>query len=88
MPVVVRFADGSETRDFFDGAAPSATLVYSTKAPAIGAAVDPDLMLLLDVNRENNTIVRDAPASRLGVRLALHWMTWLQNAMLSYTALL
>jgi hypothetical protein len=32
--------------------------------------------------------VRDAPSSPLGVRLALNWMAWLQNAMLSYTALL
>lgn len=88
MPVLVRFADGTEARDFFDGAASSATLVYSTTSPSIGAVIDPDLMLLLDVNRENNTIVREPPTSRLGVRLALHWMTWLQNAMLSYTALL
>jgi hypothetical protein len=30
----------------------------------------------------------DAPRSKLGVRLALHWLGWLQNAMLSYTAVL
>ena len=28
MPVLVRFADGTELRDWFDGAAPSSTLVY------------------------------------------------------------
>lgn len=28
----------------------------------------------------------DSPRSRLGVRLALHWLAWLQNAILSYTA--
>ena len=88
MPVLVRFADGTETRDYFDGAASSTTLVYSAKAPAVRASIDPDVMLLLDTNRENNAIVRDAPRSLLGVRLALHWMTWLQNTMLSYTALL
>jgi len=88
MPLLVRFADGTQARDYFDGAAPSSTLVYTTKAAAVGASIDPDVMLLLDVNRENNSIVRDAPASPLAVRLALHWMTWLQNAMLSYTALL
>lgn len=88
MPLLVRFADGTEFRDYFDGAAPSATLVYSAKTAAVGAWIDPDLMLLLDRNRENNAIVRDPPMSRLGLRLALHWMTWLQNAMLSYTAVL
>jgi hypothetical protein len=87
MPLLVRFADGSEARDYFDGAAPSTTLVYSAKSVAIAATVDPDTMLLLDDDRDNNTIVRDAPVSPLGIRLALHWMAWLQNAMLSYTAL-
>jgi hypothetical protein len=88
MPIEVRFADGTVVRDFFDGAAPSATLLYSAKSAAVSATVDPDEMLLLDVDRANNTIVRDAPSSPLGVRLALNWMAWLQNAMLSYTALL
>jgi hypothetical protein len=88
MPVVVRFADGSEVRDFFDGSAPSATLIYSARTAAVSAAIDPGVMLLLDVDRENNAIVHDAGTAPLGVRLALHWMTWLQNAMLSYTALL
>jgi len=87
MPMMVRFADGSEFRDLFDGAAPSATMVYSAKSAAVSAIVDPDAMLLLDVNRDNNAIVRDAPTSKLGIRLAMHWLAWLQNAMLSYTAL-
>lgn len=87
MPLMVRFADGTEFRDVFDGAAPSVTMVYSAKTPAVAAFVDPDAILLLDVNRENNALVRDAPVSKLGVRLALHWLSWLQNAMLSYTAL-
>lgn len=88
MRLLVRFADGKEARDYFDGAAASTTLVYSSGAAAIAAAVDPDAMLLLDVNRDNNAIVHGAPTSRLGVRLALNWMAWLQNAMLSYTALI
>ena len=88
IPLVIRFQDGSELRDYFDGAAPSLTLVYSARTPAIAAAIDPDTMLLLDGNRRNNAIVRDAPMSPVGIRLALHWMSWLQNAMLSYTALL
>jgi hypothetical protein len=88
MPIRVRFADGTEARDYFDGAAPAATLVYSAKAAAVSAAVDPVVLLLLDVTRENTAFVRAAKIAPLGVRLALHWMTWLQNAMLSYTALL
>jgi hypothetical protein len=88
MRLLVRFGDGREVRDHFDGAAASTTMVYSTGAAAIAAAVDPDAMLLLDIDRDNNAIVHGAPTSRLGVRLALNWMAWLQNTMLSYTALL
>jgi hypothetical protein len=87
MPMRIRFADGTEFRDFFDGAAPSTSLVYSAKTAATSAAIDPDVMLLLDVDRENNAIVRDAPTSPLGIRLALNWIAWLQNTMLSYTAI-
>jgi len=87
MPLLVRFADGSEVRDYFDGAAGTVSRVYSAKTAAIAAAVDPDRMLLLDDDRDNNTIVRDTSVSPLGIRLAFHWMAWLQSAMLSYTAL-
>jgi len=88
MTMRVRFADGTELRDAFDGAAPSVSRVYTAKTAAVSATVDPDVVLLLDVNRENNTIIRNAPTSRLGIRLALNWMTWLQQAMLTYTAIL
>ena len=87
VPLRVRFTDGTELRDVFDGAAPSVSLVYSAPSAAVSATVDPDAMLLVDVNRENNAITRDTRVMPLGVRLALHWMAWLQNAMLSYTAL-
>lgn len=82
-PLEIRFADGAIFRDAFDASAP---LIYTSKAPAVAASIDPDAMLLVDRTRENNSIVRDAPTSPLGVRLALHWLAWLQNAMLSYTA--
>jgi hypothetical protein len=87
MPLRVRFADGTEVRDFFDGAAQSTALVYTAKSAAVSATIDPDVILLLDLNRANNAIVRDAGTVPLGIRLALNWMAWLQNAMLSYTAL-
>jgi hypothetical protein len=87
MPVLVRFADGTQIRDWFDGAASSSTLVYTAKSPIVQAAVDPELMLLLDVNRANNTFSTASPIRPLGIRLALNWMSWLQHTMLAYTAL-
>ena len=88
MPVRVRFADGREIRDAVDGASLTSTLTFTSSAPAVSAAVDPDVMLVLDDDRDNNAIVRDPVRSQLGVRLALHWLAWLQNTMLSYSALI
>ena len=87
MPILMRFADGTEMRDWFDGAQPTTSLVYTAKSPVVYAAIDPDMMLLLDVNRSNNTFARESPIRPLGVRLALHWMAWLQHTMLAYAAL-
>lgn len=87
VPVLVRFADGTELRDWFDGAVPSSTMVYTAKSPVVQVAVDPEIMLLLDVNRANNTFTTMSSTRPLGIRLALHWMSWLQHTMLAYTAL-
>lgn len=87
MPILVRFGDGTELRDWFDGAAPATTLIYTAKTAVVYAAIDPELMLLLDVNRSNNTFAATRSIRPLGVRLALHWMAWLQQAMLTYSAL-
>lgn len=87
LPVAVRFADGHEVREAIDGGAPSTTLVFTAPVPGVHAAVDPDVMLVLDVDRENNARTSESRLSKLGVRLALHWLAWLQNTMLSYSAL-
>ena len=87
MPLLVRFSDGTELREWFDGAAASSTLVYTAKSPVVYAAVDPDLVLLLDVDRTNNSFAAVPPRKPLALRLALHWMSWLQQTVLAYTAL-
>jgi hypothetical protein len=44
--------------------------------------------LVIDTNRENNTRGMINWTNRIGLRLALNWMTWLQDAMLASTAIL
>jgi hypothetical protein len=87
LPLLLRFADGSELRDWFDGAAKTTALVYTTNARVVSAAIDPEMMLLLDADRANNTFTTAVSFHPLGVRLALHWMSWLQQMMLTYSAL-
>jgi hypothetical protein len=52
------------------------------------ASVDPYAVLVFDANRENNTRVLQPRVNRIGIRIALNWMVWLQDALLAYTALL
>ena len=87
LPLLLQFADGSEARGWFDGSAKSTTLVYTTNARVVSAAIDPEMMLLLDADRANNTFTTAMSFRPLGVRLALHWMSWLQQMMLTYSAL-
>jgi hypothetical protein len=87
MPVLVRFADGSERRDWFEGRAERTTLVYTTNSRLVLAAIDPEVMLLLDRDRANNTFTTATALRPLGVRLALHWVSWLQQMMLTYSAI-
>jgi hypothetical protein len=88
LPVRAQFADGRQMRDRIDGAVQSATLTYTAPVAVVRATVDPDVMLVLDDDRDNHTVGQDTGRSKLGVRLALHWLAWLQNTMLTYTALL
>lgn len=87
LPILVRFADGAEIGDYWDGRAETQTLSYESRAPAISATVDPDLTLLLDADRRNNSRTLQTTANPIGIRLVLHWVAWLQDLMLSSTSL-
>jgi hypothetical protein len=85
--VLTRFADGSQARERWDGAAEEASVTYTSTSPAVAAAVDAQAVFLLDANRTNNSRVLQPPLSTLVARHALNWLTWLENVALTYTAL-
>jgi hypothetical protein len=88
IPLVVRFDDGAEVTERLNSREVEQAFVYRAPAPAVLASVDPDAVLVFDANRENNTRVLQPRINRIGVRIALNWMVWLQDAVLAYTALL
>jgi hypothetical protein len=88
LPVVIRFADGSEVSEWIDGRDREWRFEYTSAAPATLASVDPNAILLLDADRTNNTRTVNAPRHEAGMRLALNWLSWLQDAMLSCTAVI
>lgn len=87
LPVLVRFDDGEEIVDYWDGRAETQVLSYESRVRATSATIDPDLTLLLDADRRNNSRTLRAAVNPMGMRLVLHWVAWLQDLMLSSTSL-
>lgn len=88
LPVLIQFDDDTEITEWIDGRDEQQVFEYRGPSPAVLASVDPDAMLLLDEDRTNNTRTIRPRYSRLGVRLAMSWVIWLQDAMLACTGVL
>ncbi len=88
LTLETRFADGTFMRERWDASQQRSSVEYSSPAPAVSAAIDPDVILLLDEARANNALrLERLPASELAIRLACGWAIWLQNVMLAYSGL-
>lgn len=85
--IVVRFADGTEVRAGADGRDPQTQIAIDSQSQAVVVAVDPDHVVLIDENRSNNVWSAAAPRNRLALRLVANWILWLQNVMLTSTAI-
>lgn len=87
VPVVTAFADGTRVRESWPPGSADFEVSYSSSTPAVSASVDPDAVVLVDSDRSNNTFAVSTPFSRLAVRATLNWLIWLQDLVLTCTAL-
>jgi len=71
----------------WDGRDPWKALRYVRGAPVATVEVDPDRVLLLDLNVTNNTWTATPRAAEAANRWALRWLTWFQNVLLTYAFL-
>ena len=86
--VQTTFADGETVRDAWDGRGGAKMFEYRSRSRAVSAEVDPDRVVLLDLNRANNGATLDpGPARTAASRWAARWMIWLEDALLTYVAL-
>ena len=83
LEVLVRFADGSEIRERWDGRAASVQYDYESRSPAVSAEIDPDRVLWLDRNPANNQRML-TDTSRGAMAWAARWSVWLQDRLLDY----
>jgi hypothetical protein len=86
FPVAVRvaFEDGGAVVEDWDGQAEWRAFRYRRASRIATVAIDPDRVLLLDVNTTNNTWTARPRAAEAASRWSLRWLVWLQHALLTY----
>ena len=57
---------------------------YERPSQALSVQVDPERVLLLDVNYTNNSATLDPRADEASLKWSLKWLAWLQDLMLTY----
>ena len=78
VEIVVRFENGEEVRETWDGRAPWKRFTYEKSARADRALIDPAGVYAMDLDRNNNSLTRDPHDSAIAP-LVLHWLFWVQN---------
>jgi hypothetical protein len=85
--LMVAFADGTTIVETWDGRSETKKLMYESSAPAVLAQVDPDRVLVLDARQTNNSRRVHGTAAVAANRWSAHWMSWLEDLLLSYATL-
>lgn len=84
VDVLVRFEDGSTAREQWDGRDRWKLFVFDRPSAAISAEVDSGHVLLLDVNRTNNSRAVTPFAEKASRQWAGRWWLWLQDLVVTY----
>jgi len=87
VDVVVAFRNGERVTEHWDGKDRWKLYTYDRPVQALDARVDPDRVLLLDVDYTNNSKTLEPKGSGAATKWSLKWMVWLQDCLLSWAAL-
>ena len=87
LTILTTFTDGDRIVDTWDGRDRRKTFTYRSAARATAAEIDPEMRLLLDLNRTNNSIVLETRTATAASRWSMRWLLWLQQVLLTYGAL-
>jgi hypothetical protein len=79
VDVLVTFKDGKTAREKWDGRDRWKAFSYEQAEPVVSAVVDPDRVLLLDINRTNNSCATSPRSAEAARKWMLKWMVWLQD---------
>ncbi len=84
VDVAVMFTDGTTVTETWNGRDRWKLYTYDRPQQATSAVVDPKRVLLLDVNRTNNSWTTEANGSRAATKWATRWMVWFEDHLLSW----
>jgi hypothetical protein len=84
VEVVTTFRDGQRVSERWDGRDRRVIYTYQRPSEALTAHVDPERVLLLDVNYTNNSATLRPRAREAGLKWGLKWLVWLQELLLTY----
>ena len=87
VEIAVRFADGDERVDEWDGRAVQRLFEYDSTSPAESAAVDPRHVIVLDVDRTNNTRTLTPKSGHAAAKWSAVWALWLEQLLLTWGSL-
>ena len=84
VDVVTKFRDGQEVVERWDGRDRRVIYTYDRPSQGLSVEVDPERVLLLDVNYTNNSMTVEPRADDASLKWSLKWLVWLQDLMLTY----
>ena len=87
VDVVTTFDDGSKKSERWDGVERRIIYRYDGNVRARSVEVDPNHVLMLDVNYTNNSRTLDSRADAASLKWSLKWIAWLQDLLVTYASL-
>jgi hypothetical protein len=84
VDIVTTFRDGQRVTEQWDGRDRRITYTYDRPSEGLSVQVDPERVLLLDVNYTNNSATLEPRAAEASLKWSLKWLVWLQDLMLTY----
>jgi len=88
VELLVTFTNGEHVSEHWPGTERWKIYTYDRLSPALSAQVDPNRVLLLDVDFTNNSMTLEPKGGPAATKWSLKWTVWLQDALLSWAALL
>jgi hypothetical protein len=86
FPIDIRitFDDGTRVNETWDGGTRWRAFEYRRAGRVATVEVDPDRVLLLDLDYTNNSWTAEPRAAEAGWKWTLRWLTWFEEVLLTY----